>query len=52
MPNRLITDNALIAFECFNFTKHKEKERHGFMGLKLNMSGQGGMDFSGADSFF
>lgn len=38
VPNRLINYNALISFEHFNFMKHEEKGRHGFMGLKLDMS--------------
>ncbi|XP_058774462.1 uncharacterized protein LOC131648749 [Vicia villosa] len=35
---RLITDNALIAMECFHWMKHKKKGRKGTMALKLDMS--------------
>lgn len=38
VPNRLIIDNALIAFECFHYMKNKDKGRKGFIGLKLDMS--------------
>lgn len=38
VPNRIITNNALIAFECFHYMKNKDKVRKGFLGLKLDMS--------------
>lgn len=38
VPNRMITDNALITFECFHNMDSKKNGRKGFMGLKLDMS--------------
>ncbi|XP_057418992.1 uncharacterized protein LOC130713221 [Lotus japonicus] len=38
VPGRLITDNALIAFECFHFMKKIIQSRNGIMTLKLDMS--------------
>jgi hypothetical protein len=38
VPNRLITDNALIAFECFHYIKKKYSGNTGVMALKLDMS--------------
>lgn len=35
---RLITDNALIAFEAFHHMKNKKKGRKGYMAYKLDMS--------------
>lgn len=37
VANRIITDNAMIAFEKFHFMK-KAKGKKGFVGLKLDMS--------------
>jgi len=34
----LITDNALIAMECFHWMKKKKKGKKGKMALKLDMS--------------
>jgi len=38
VKGRLITDNALIAMECFHWTKKKKKGKKGTMALKLDMS--------------
>ena len=38
VPDRLITDNALIAFECFHYLKKKYSGNTGVMALKLDMS--------------
>ncbi|XP_057440277.1 uncharacterized protein LOC130732189 [Lotus japonicus] len=38
VPGRLITDNALVAFECFHFMKKKTSGRNGVLALKLDMS--------------
>ena len=38
VPGRLITDNALIAFECFHYMKKKYSGSTGVMALKLDMS--------------
>lgn len=38
VANRLITDNALIAFDTFHYMKKKKTGRKGFMALKLEMS--------------
>ncbi|CAI8601293.1 unnamed protein product [Vicia faba] len=35
---RLITDNALVAMECFYWLKKKDKGKKGVMALKLDMS--------------
>ncbi|GAU39667.1 hypothetical protein TSUD_60340 [Trifolium subterraneum] len=37
-PGRLITDNALIAMECFHWLKKKVKGKRGTMALKLDMA--------------
>ncbi|CAI8582897.1 unnamed protein product [Vicia faba] len=34
----LITDNALLAMECFHWMKKKRKGKNGVMALKLDMS--------------
>ncbi|XP_057452127.1 uncharacterized protein LOC130743933 [Lotus japonicus] len=38
VPGRIITDNALIAYECFHFMKKRTNGRNGTMALKLDMS--------------
>lgn len=38
VPNCMITNNALIAFECFDFMKNKFVGRNGSVALKLDMS--------------
>jgi hypothetical protein len=38
VKGRLITDNALIAMECFHWMKKKKKGKKGTMALKLDMS--------------
>lgn len=38
VKGRLITDNALIAMECFHWLKKKKKGKKGMMALKLDMS--------------
>ncbi|XP_057425675.1 uncharacterized protein LOC130719041 [Lotus japonicus] len=38
VPGRLITDNALLAFECFHYMKKRVTGRQGMMALKLDMS--------------
>lgn len=38
VQGRLITDNALIAMECFHWLKKKKKGKKGFMALKLDIS--------------
>ena len=38
VPGRLITDNVLVAYECFHYLRKKQKGKKGFLGLKLDMS--------------
>jgi ribonuclease HI len=38
VPGRLITDNALIAFEAFHYMRKKTTGRKGYVGMKLDMS--------------
>lgn len=38
IPGRLITDNAMTAFEIFHTMKHKKKGKKGILAMKLDMS--------------
>lgn len=38
MSSRLITDNALVAFETMHYLNHKRSGRQGEMALKFDMS--------------
>jgi hypothetical protein len=38
VPGRLITDNALVAFECLHFIKHNKSEKKSFCAYKLDLS--------------
>ena len=38
VSGRLITDNILVAYECFHYLRKKKKGKEGFLGLKLDMS--------------
>jgi hypothetical protein len=38
IPGRLITDNALIAFECLHALKHGSKKSRGFGAYKLDLA--------------
>ena len=38
VPGRLITDNVLVAYECFHYLRKKKKGKKGYLGLKLDMS--------------
>ena len=37
-PNRLITDNVLVAFEFMHYLNHKNKGKENYMSIKLDMS--------------
>lgn len=38
VPGRLITDNILVAHECFHYMRKKHKGKKGYLSLKLDMS--------------
>lgn len=38
VPGRLITNNALIAFEIFHYMRKNTKGKKGVVGMKLDMS--------------
>ena len=38
VPGRLITDNVLVAYECFHYLRKKKVGKEGYLGLKLDMS--------------
>jgi len=38
VPGRLITDNALLAFESFHWMRKKKRGKHGGVGIKLVMA--------------
>ena len=38
VPGRLITDNVLVAYECFHYLRKKKTGKKGYLGLKLDMS--------------
>jgi hypothetical protein len=38
VPGRLITDNALIAFECLHYIEHNTSPGHSFCAYKLDLS--------------
>jgi hypothetical protein len=38
VPGRLITDNALVAFECIHFIETNSKEENNFCAYKLDLS--------------
>ena len=38
VPGRLITDNILVAYECFHYLRKKKTGKMGYLGLKLDMS--------------
>ena len=38
LPERLITDNILVAFELMHYLDHKKEERDGFIAVNLDMS--------------
>ncbi|CAL1398314.1 unnamed protein product [Linum trigynum] len=38
VPRRCITDNVIIAFECFQFMKNRKKAKDGYFAAKLDMA--------------
>jgi hypothetical protein len=37
VPERLITDNIITAYECLHFMKHNKAKKHRYCALKLDM---------------
>ena len=37
-PNRLITDNIIMGYECLHKIRHSEERKHGLVALKLDLS--------------
>lgn len=38
VPGRMITDNALLAFECFHYIQHEKNPEKSFCAYKLDLS--------------
>lgn len=38
VPERMITDNAMIAFECFHFIEHGKNQYDNYCAYKLDLS--------------
>ena len=37
-PNRLITDNIIMGYECSHKIRHSKGRKHGLVALKLDLS--------------
>ena len=38
IPNRLITDNIIVGYECLHKIRHSKGKKHGLVALKLDLS--------------
>ena len=38
IPNRIITDNVIIGYECLHKIRHSKGGKNGLVALKLNIS--------------